>query len=164
LNLLYRIKQFFWGITARVSLEDIEFVKEYLNKDELNLFIKLEVYDQAHCIRTAKEVKRIYLEKKMSNDFLVKAALLHDIGKVEGKLSLIDKSILVILDRLTKGKIKEFKNFKKIDMYYNHPAKGYNILKKFDYDDRFLYLIRNHHNKSIKDKELEVLIKCDSMS
>jgi putative nucleotidyltransferase with HDIG domain len=92
------------------------------------------------------------------------AALLHDIGKIEGKLNLIDKSILVVLDRITKGKIKEFKNLKKVDIYYNHPDKGYNILKNFDYNDRFLYLIRNHHNKSIKDKELEVLIKCDSMS
>ncbi|MFU0824548.1 HDIG domain-containing metalloprotein [Clostridium sp.] len=164
MNSSYRIKQFLWGITAKVSLEDIKFVKEYLNNDELNLFIKLAVYDQAHCIRTAKEVKRIYSEKKMSNDLLVKAALLHDIGKIEGKLNLIDKSILVVLDRITKGKIKEFKNLKKVDIYYNHPDKGYNILKNFDYNDRFLYLIRNHHNKSIKDKELEVLIKCDSMS
>lgn len=160
----YRIKQFYWGITAKISLEDKMFLKEHLNDSELKLFNRLPIYDQAHSIRTAKEVKRIYLESRMSNDILIKSALLHDIGKIENRLNLIDKSILVILDKLTKGRIKKFNNVKKIDVYYNHAEKGYSILKKYNYSDRFLYLIKNHHNNIIRDKELEVLRKCDCRS
>ncbi|QGU93757.1 HDIG domain-containing protein [Clostridium bovifaecis] len=160
----YRIKQFYWGITAKISLEDKGFLKEYLNDNELKLFSRLPIYDQAHCIRTAKEVKRVYLKNRMSNNLLIKAALLHDIGKIEGRLNLIDKSVLVVLDKLTKGKIRRFNNVKKIDVYYNHANKGYSILKEYNYNERFLYLIKNHHNNIIRDKELEILRECDCKS
>lgn len=161
---LYRVKQFFWGITAEINLEDREFIRTYLNDDELKLFEELPKYEQAHCIRTAKNVHSIYSDKKMSNNLLIKAALLHDIGKIEKKLNLIDKSVLVVLDKITKGKMKKFSNIDKINIYYNHGDKGYNILKQYCYDERLLYLVKNHHNHINGDKELEILRECDSKS
>lgn len=156
---LYRIKQFYWGITSKMSSKDEEFIIKYLNKIELELFNKLPIYDKVHCIRTAKEVEK----KSIKNYMLIKAALLHDIGKVQTKLNLIDKSIMVLLDKFTRGKIKRFNRIKKIDIYYNHAEIGYNILKKYDYDQRFLYLIKNHHNSDIiEDVELNILKECDS--
>jgi hypothetical protein len=39
------------------------------------------------------------------------------------------------------------------------------MLKKFGYDERLLYLIKNHHNDNIiGDKELDMLKKCDNMN
>ncbi|SQC01689.1 putative domain HDIG-containing protein [Clostridium tetanomorphum] len=66
------------------------------------------------------------------------------------------------MDNISSGKIKKFSKSKKIDTYYNHAEKGYNILKSIGYDESFLYLIRNHHNKNItKNKELNILRFCD---
>jgi hypothetical protein len=57
-------------------------------------------------------------------------------------------------------------NVKKIDVYYNHAEKGYILLSRLDkYSDRFLYLVRNHHeNDIIEDRALEILKEADSLS
>lgn len=94
---------------------------------------------------------------------LGKAALLHDVGKSKKHLSLMEKSVVVLLDKATKGKIKKYDNIKQIDIYYNHPKIGLEILKGFDYDKEFLQVIRYHHNKDkIKKNEiLNIISRCD---
>ena len=160
----HRIKQFYLCITDKMGSKDKAFVGKYLNDYEEKLFNKLSVKEQKHCVRVAYDVEEICKNNKENLDKskLIKAALLHDIGKITFKLTIIDKSILVILDNLSKGRIKKFSNLKKIDTYYNHGEKGYDILKSKGYDESFLYLIKNHHNKNIvSNKELNILRFCD---
>ena len=47
----------------------------------------------------AKEVEITCKEKNENDSILIKVALLHDIGKIESSLGVIDKSILVIVDK-----------------------------------------------------------------
>lgn len=160
---VYRIKQFYLAITSKVSEEDKKFLSLYLDKEELSLFNKLPIYEKAHSIRTAKSVKEECVKYNLEDGLLTKAALLHDIGKVEKTLSIVDKSLIVLLDKFTKGKVKKFSNLKKIDVYYNHGEKGYNVLRKHIKDEKLLHLVKNHHNNEIKnDKELQILKECDN--
>lgn len=162
----YRLKQFLWAITAKVNKRDENFIEENLNEIERNLFYRLSKSDQKHCLRVAYEVKEICKESNLSDKILVKAALLHDIGKAECSMGVIDKSLLVIADKILRGNLKKFKNIKKVNAYYNHAESGYEILKKYDYDEKFLDLIRNHHkrqdNSNAIDRELSILIKSDN--
>lgn len=160
---LYRVKQFYWAVTSKVSSEDEIFIKKYLSKVEFNLFQKLPYYEKAHAFKVAKDVSVECSEKEENKNMLIKAALLHDIGKISGTLTPIDKSFLVVMDKISNGGLKKFCNIKKIDIYYNHADIGYNLLKRYGYDERFLYLIKNHHNSNIiGDKELNILKMCDS--
>lgn len=160
----YRIKQFFWCFSAYIDIYDKEFIEKYLNENECELFYKLPKYEQKHSIRTAKDVHKVLRNNKLDNEMLIKAALLHDIGKIYCKLNPIDKGVLVIMDKITKGHLKKYKDVKKIYVYYNHAEIGYNLLMKYNYDDELLYLIRNHHNYKITDesKYLSILKLCDS--
>ncbi|GLC30486.1 HDIG domain-containing metalloprotein [Clostridium omnivorum] len=160
---LYRVKQFFWAITAKMSLEDINFIKSYLNSSEVELFNTLTGYEQKHSVNVAMDVKETCRAKNMNSYNMIRVALLHDIGKTQARLNPIEKSIFVIINKLSKGRLKNIKTLKKVEKYYNHGEIGYRILKECGkYDDRFLYLIENHHNKSIVgDKELEILIESD---
>lgn len=161
--MLYRIKQFFLGLTYKITPEDKCFLQRYLNKEELKLFYKLSKDEQGHCIRTAYDIKKILMKNKICNDELIKIGLLHDIGKIHCKLNLIEKSILVLLDKLTKSKLRKFINLKKINIYYNHGEIGCNLLKNYKYSERFLYLVKKHHdNDIIGDIELDILKKCDN--
>lgn len=159
----YRVRQFYSGLMAKIDDQDIMFLKTYLSEEEIQLFCKLAEYEQKHSIKVAMEAKNLQEKQHIKSDILVKAALLHDIGKIENKINIVEESALVVLNKLSNGKMRHLDNFKKIDIFYNHPDKGYNILKKYNYDERFLYLVKNHHNNSIYgDNELNILIKSDN--
>lgn len=159
---LYRVKQFYWSMVSKLNDEDIDFIKSYLETYELQLFHQLPTYDQKHCINVARDIKLTCNERNLQSKDLIKVALLHDIGKIYNSMNPIDKSIMVIMHNITNGKIKSYKNIKNVNIYYNHGDIGYNLLRKYGYDDRFLFLVKNHHNNNIiNDKELELLKECD---
>ncbi|GAA0182640.1 HD domain-containing protein [Clostridium sediminicola] len=162
--MIYRIKQFIWALSAHITQSDEEFLKEYLNKNEINLFNKMSIMDKKHSINTARDVKKICMNKQINSIMLIRVALLHDIGKSEYKLNVIEKSIVVILNKFSKGKIKKYSNIKCIDIYYNHASIGYEMLKQFNYSELFLFLIKNHHNSDIisNKEELQILQNCDN--
>ena len=59
-------------------------------------------------------------------------------------------------------KLKHIRILKMLIYYYNHGDIGYNLLEKYGYDDRFLFLVKNHHNNNIiEDIELDILKECD---
>ncbi len=159
---LYRVKQFYWSMVSKLNDEDIDFIKSYLETYELQLFHQLPTYDQKHCINVARDVKSTCNQRKLQSKNLIKVALLHDIGKIYNSMNPIDKSIMVIMHNITNGKIKAYNKIKNVNIYYNHGDIGYNLLRKYGYDDRFLFLVKNHHNNNIiEDIELELLKECD---
>lgn len=161
--IFYRIKQFYWAINSKLNDKDIKFLKSNLNSQELDLFFRLSVNEQKHSINVAYDVEKVCKVQNVNLKVILKASLLHDIGKCVKKLTIIDKSFIVILDKISKGRLKKFSNFKKIYVYYNHGIIGYEMLKKYNYNDRILYLIKNHHNNEVKeDSELNILKMCDS--
>ncbi|WMJ80066.1 HDIG domain-containing protein [Clostridium sp. MB40-C1] len=160
---LYRIKQFYWGITSKIDLKDKRFLNQHLSEKELMLFNKLNKHEKKHCIKTAMDAEVVCLKNNVNNKILIKAALLHDIGKIDYNTNLIQKSFMVVLNKLFKDKMRKYEGYKVVDVFYNHPENGYKILKNYDYDERFLYLIKNHHNNDIiGDKELDILKQCDN--
>lgn len=168
----YRVRQFMWAVMSRVNEEDIKYINNYLDEDERKLFFSLAASEQKHSVRVAHQVEKLMKalsdkdKSKINRNMMIKAALLHDIGKIEKSVNIIDKSLLVIFNKLSGGRIKRFTNVKKIDVYYNHGKKGYNLLSNLNkYDERFLFLVRNHHdNDIIGDVELEILRRADSLS
>jgi putative nucleotidyltransferase with HDIG domain len=155
--MMHRVKQFYWSIQSKLKAEDKEFLKVYLNTIEVNLFNELSEYEKKHSINVAQEVI-----KKTHNETVIRAALLHDIGKIRKRINPFSKSILVMLDSISKGKLKKLSEFGIVDSYYNHGDKGYELMKKYINDERLLYLIKNHHNDNIiGDKDLNILKACD---
>lgn len=171
---MYRVQQFLWSIFSKIDEDDLKFIDAYLDKEKAELFKKLSVSEMKHSIRVAKRVKNEYDAFIKRNGIDVKEcyrrkfitiALLHDIGKIHKRINVIDKSLLVILNKITKGRLKKFTNIEKVDIYYNHAEKGADILKNYGFSERELFLVRNHHNNDIiEDKELEILKYCDSIS
>jgi len=149
-------------MVSKINDEDIDFLKMYLEAFELQLFHQLPTYEQKHCINVARDVKSTCNQSVLQSRYLIKVALLHDIGKIYSNMNPIDKSIMVIMHNITNGKIEAHKNIKNVNMYYNHGDIGYNLLRKYGYDDRFLFLVKNHHNNNItQDLELDLLRECD---
>lgn len=162
--IFYRVKQFYWALTSDINEQDIKFIKNILNIEELKLFSRLSINEQKHCVKVAYDVKCICNNKQgiIDEKLLLKAALLHDIGKIHKKLNLIDKSIIVLLDKISKGRLRKFSKKSKINVYYNHGKIGVDILKRFEYNKKLFYLIENHHNNVENNTlELKILNYCD---
>lgn len=167
----YRVKQFIWAIKAIAQKIDDTYINKYLDNDEKILFNKLKKSDKQHCIRVCKEALNMLDTTQTYKDLQVnkvaKAALLHDIGKSEYSLNVVEKSVLVILNKLTNGNLKKFDSIKIVDSYYNHPKKGAKILKEFKvYDKDFLETVRYHHStkKFENNKLLNIIRQSDNKS
>lgn len=161
---IYRVKQFIWGLGSFLKKIDYDYIEKYLSKDEIKLFEKLSHNDKHHCIRVCKDAIAMSEENNINIDKfkLAKVALLHDIGKSDFHLNIIEKSIVVLLDKFTDGKINKYDNIKQINVYYNHPKIGEKILKNYNYDDEFLQVVRGHHSKNkSKNSFLDIVSKCD---
>ena len=160
---LYRVKQFIWALKAMRENIDVEYVNKYLNTNEKELFNKLKKTDKQHCIRVSKDAVKYSKVANISTHRVAKVALLHDIGKGYYGLNIIEKSVLVILNKVTKGKLKKYNNIKAIDSYNNHAKKGADLLKKFNkYDKEFLDTVRYHHSKKVQgNKLLDIIKECD---
>ena len=153
-----RVKQFYINVTDKMTDKDYYYVKKILTSKELELFMKLSKSEQKHCVRIAKDIEFTIDNKKTDNEFiisnknlLVKSALLHDIGKSTKRLNVIDKSIIVILNKLTNGRLKNIKKSKKIQCYYNHSIYGYDILKNIIDNEIILDIVKNHHSNNISN-------------
>lgn len=163
--MLYRIKQFIKGMTAQITEEDKAFYKKYLTLKETVLFERLKRYDQRHSL----DVAYILKDKTDMNEEMIRLGLLHDIGKQLYPLHPIKKGMMVLLDKMTKGNIKQYQNVNMVKSYYEHPQWGYELLKEEGgYEEAFLQLIKSHHMKGSLniniDERLSLLQEADDMA
>ncbi|MBU5307479.1 HD domain-containing protein [Clostridioides mangenotii] len=153
-----RVRQFFINISDRMNKNDIKYVKEKLNDKEEELFFKLLKSEQKHSVRIATDIENLIDSKEIRDEELVsnkqkliKVALLHDVGKARKRLNVIDKSIIVILAKITNQKLKNIEFSEKVKCYYFHSEYSYELLEDIIKDKEILYIIKNHHN-DIDDK------------
>ena len=160
-HMITRVKQFYRAITANLRDEDIDFIEGHLNKDEQDLFFKLRLGEQYHSLQVAYGC----FTKEPNNEVLIKAALLHDIGKIGSNLTTINKSLVVIVKALKLNKnllptfLKEALNFQ-----LQHPERGYMQLKSIKVQEEVLELVRYHHTIGYINENVELLKQQDELN
>jgi hypothetical protein len=75
----YRLGQLRAALTARLTEEDRALVVAVLSPSELRLFERMARHDQCHCL----DVFRLLQRGGYEDPLLLRAALLHDSGKVD---------------------------------------------------------------------------------
>lgn len=160
--MIYRIKQFCRGLLAKVTPEDQKFLEMYLNDHEIALFYRLRMGEQRHCLNIAYDC----LSSEMSDPFLIKAALLHDVGKIHSNLTLVNKALVVLVLKLHIPE-KILPKFLKKALYYkmHHPTLGAKILEESGTEPPVIFLTRYHHHDLMKNpvSSEECLIENGSM-
>ena len=134
--MFYRMRQFYEALTAKLTEEEQLFITKYLTKEEQALFKKLRVDSQKHSVKVAKLLKKEHME-------------------------LMSKE-QVILNKLTKGKVKKLMQLKMVRAYYEHADLGYQLLKKSGkYSERFLQAVKEHHTVQPNDEITKLLKRID---
>lgn len=183
--MIKRVRQFWRAIKAKLTVEDKVFIDKYLNDEEQKLFFAMRVYDQRHVLNvayTAQRIKKQEQYKNIDDDLLIRACLLHDVGRTAEDICLMDKVINVLLGKFLPQKSKRWASMAKglkankaksfwqkrryaLYIYYNHAQLGAEKLNELGLND-IAEIIRYHHD-NIDNKacsELQILCLADSLN
>lgn len=171
---IYRVRQGLNNLNARAQPSDWALVNRYLSPVELELFSRMEPADQRHSVN----VLRSLLARDITDAALLKAGLLHDVGKSRCKIGIVYRTLAVLLTAVFGG-LPEFLTWQSresiLTPFYvieNHPRIGASILVKAGCEERVWRLTELHQLNpalvgSVPDNEwvrwaLAALQKADS--
>jgi putative nucleotidyltransferase with HDIG domain len=151
-NLIYRLKQFYFGMFAVYDQNDAAFARNYLRDEEWELFVQLPGFEKKHAVVVARKMLELAVQnQELDQQKLVKLGLLHDIGKVIENNSVLSKSFLVILRYFLPGlyewlaaRGRTNKLWRRFYIHKHHGAVGAEMLAKIGVSGEFLSIIKKH--------------------
>ncbi len=88
----YRVRQALANLAARMSPDDWALVGRLLSLEEKALFERMEAVDQRHSVQVARRL----MESGATDPALLKAALLHDVGKSRCRIGILPRTLAVL--------------------------------------------------------------------
>lgn len=172
-----RIKQFVAAVSARITDEDQAYIKCFLRPEEQQLFWQMNLPEQRHALDVAYTAEKLAAGRGgIDHRCLIQAALLHDVGKVRGDISIPDKVMTVLADgfcpRIAKRLSKEGRGNRLSNMrhamyvYYRHAQRGADMLDACGAEPRLVEWVRRHHEPPFPTDaaELELLKAADNLN
>ena len=145
----YRFWQFWQSLKGTPGENDWQRVKEILSPEELSLFKQLPKPDQNHSLRVLKT-----LEADGEGDpDLLKAALLHDLGKMKHPLRRWERVFAVLVmavfpERYLKWGMGDPSGIKRaLVVIKQHPDWGADFAEEAGSDPMTVWLIRYHETR-----------------
>lgn len=147
--LVYRIWQFLSSLRALLVPPEDGAARRLLAPAEYALFRHMARYDRAHCLR----VFHLLREQAGQDPLLLKAALLHDVGKSAGKerIPLLYRGPIVIARRVPKlwvWLVRERPQghpLRPFYLYVTHAARGAHMVRAAGSPEAVAVLIQVHH-------------------
>lgn len=174
--MMQRIQQFFRALTAQMTAEDYFFVNSYLTVNEQPLFMGMSLPDQYHALHVAYTVQGLLkVHPKANAILLTRCALLHDIGKRRGDMSILGKVFAVLLHKFLPTLSKNWAHYERkswrdnlshlLFVYYHHAAIGAQKLQQIGCTREAAIIVQHHQAQTPKDSlELNLLRLADSMN
>lgn len=176
--MIQRIRQFYWAIFGKIDARSYAFIRCYLIGDEQTLFYAMHPSDRLHSLYVAVTAKEIYRKERiLSSDeyiFLIRCALLHDIGKTKGTIDVWGKVLSVLVCRFYPAIIPIFiakKDYRGIRgrigtafyVYCRHPKIGAEKLRAIGCNKE-ADIVEQHQKKEVPQDSpvLSILKRADS--
>jgi hypothetical protein len=145
----YRAAQLWWNITAGPLPEPVrQEIEGILSPAQSELFCRFQKTDQWHAYR----VLQTLVASGQSQPDLLAAALLHDIGKTRVNLSVWDRILIVVIDRIMpeqsnrwgQGDVQSWK--RPFVVRQNHAQWGADLARAAGSSTLTIDLIRRHQD------------------
>ncbi|MDD5455642.1 MAG: HDIG domain-containing protein [Candidatus Margulisbacteria bacterium] len=152
----YRFKQFRQAVRSKLTYSDVEFIRQYLTKQEQIIFYRMQVVDQKHSLLLAhKCLNRNHVAQEIDKNKLIRAALMHDAGKAWMKIALFHRILYVLLEKFGNGKLlgnlarenSKLRFRRVLWTLLHHGETGARLLMTFEEDPEIVNTVLNHHNK-----------------
>lgn len=177
--MLKRLNQVYSALRATISEADRLFVLDHLEDAEASLFWAMNRPDQRHALNVAYTVLDLLKEQscpKIDQSLLLKAALLHDVGRARGDMSTFDKSFAVALHTICpacaqkwakRGRGNRLQNLRHaLYIYYHHAEISAKRLRQLGSDEKLIQWVAAHHRSKQKNDppELVLLRQADDLN
>lgn len=167
MSVFKRIKQFVQAVTARVTVDDGKYISTHLNAEEQKLFFAMSVADQAHSLRTAYRVERLVIEDKrgVDREFLIRCALLHDVGRRNGDLTIAGKVFVVLITNIAPkfAERLEVNGNHALYVYHHHAELGAQKIQRIGLFKEAKIIAKHHAPPKTEDPlELKLLRLADN--
>ena len=167
--MMQRVRQFFRAIRAHLSEADCHYIGTYLSEAERNLFFRMHVADQCHALQVAYTAERLADRSEMTVErrLLIRASLLHDVGRRKGDMDIWGKVLAVLLkacfpSRSRKWARQDAHGFlgriaHMLFVYYHHPEIGAEKLRELGLMQE-AELAEKHHLPRAKEDTVELCL------
>jgi hypothetical protein len=157
----YRVSQFWQAVRRRPSSRNLALAQNLLTPAQMVLFTRMQPDEQAHSLNVARSL----IERGESETDLLKAALLHDVGKVCQPLKPWERAWIVLGKAIFPGLVCKWgaapRNGKAVSFLQRpfvvadqHAAWGARLALQAGVSDLSANLIRRHQSRSDESKTL----------
>ena len=146
---IHRARRFFRSLTAGApSAEAAAWADDHLSEGERRAFARLGPGDRSHSIGVAKKVEA---NLGAEGDWVITAALLHDVGSPVAGLGIYGRVIATICGALVGPDMAEHWAQKsgmtrRVGLYLKYPELGVDILELAGSDERVVAWSAEHHS------------------
>jgi hypothetical protein len=147
----HRLNQGLRALFAFTRQVDDDFVAQYLTSAQFSLFKQMSRSEQLHSIQVLRDVLS---RSEAVPDDLAKAALLHDVGKSRYAMSVLQKTIPVLVYVISPalwlklGRGNEHNWFlRPFVVNLKHPKWGAELLVKIGASPQLLWLVEHHGDR-----------------
>jgi hypothetical protein len=159
----HRVGQFWRHSAGRVSPTELDDAERILGS-LMPLFEALPQNEQRHGL----DVLQTVLRRGGSDRLLLQAALLHDVGKAEARVSVIERSLAVFLGAVFPPGLKAWRRLlpsfgRRYAAYVDHAALGARRLAMAGADE-LAAVIREHHHPDPKLEQTRRLREADGFN
>lgn len=172
-----RMGQFFRAVFARISKDDAAYIRKHLSPGAQELFFGMNLADQYHALQVAYTAECLADAEKepLDREFLIRCALLHDVGRGKGDMGILGKVAAVLLHDLFPKRSRKWANPRchhfyeypgyMMYVYYYHPVIGAEKLLAAGFGEE-AEVVRLHHRPLAEEDSLvlRILKQADGMN
>jgi len=92
-QILYRVRQFWRAVSLKTDLHGLEQAHRVLSSEQWQLFEQLQPAEKSHAFAMYQKL----LEQGETQQDLMVAALLHDVGKLRYRLNPLERAMIVLV-------------------------------------------------------------------
>ena len=173
--MLSRIRQLGHALFSKIGPSERKYIQTHLNQQEQRLFFNMDRPTQTHCIRVARTCQAMLAkETSVRHQDLIRAALLHDIGKPANIIRTRHRVFIVLLTilapALQKRILRQPQGWGKLGQailaHVQHPERGADMAEKIKLSPEIIDLIRHHHQpyQPGEPMELTILRRADELN
>ncbi|PDW03452.1 hypothetical protein [Candidatus Viridilinea mediisalina] len=144
-QLAYRIRQFQRAVGARLTPAEVALVAELLTPGEWRLFMAMPLYDRRHCL----DVYGTLYAAGQRDPVLLRAALIHDCGKVDDAgrpMGLSWYVLATILKRMPGLYLAVARGLNPVAIYAEHAWRGARMAAAAGSPPELVTALRHYHD------------------